>query len=83
MPDLMGTNAEKAEEQLEKLGVPESRIKLRSDDGHHVVVLVPSNWDVQADVARASPRPPALVMPYGGCGGCQCSGTGRFKRSRH
>jgi hypothetical protein len=53
MPDLVGKNAEKAEDQLEKLGVPESRIKLRADDGHHLVVLVPSNWDVNTQSVKA------------------------------
>jgi PASTA domain-containing protein len=53
MPDLVGKNAEKAEDQLEKLGVPESRIKLRADDGHHVLVLVASNWDVNTQSVKA------------------------------
>ncbi|EST29643.1 hypothetical protein M878_20140 [Streptomyces roseochromogenus subsp. oscitans DS 12.976] len=56
MPELVGKNAEKAEEQLEKLGVPESRIKLRADDGTHVVVLVASNWDVNTQSVKAGAR---------------------------
>ncbi|MGW1804769.1 PASTA domain-containing protein [Streptomyces sp. NPDC002078] len=56
MPDLVGKNAEKAEEQLEKLGVPKSRIELRADDGNHVVVLVASNWDVNDQSVKAGAR---------------------------
>ncbi|OIJ98902.1 PASTA domain-containing protein [Streptomyces monashensis] len=53
MPDLTGQNAEKAEDRLEKLGVPKSRIELRADDGHHVVVLAASNWDVNTQSVKA------------------------------
>ncbi|MGW4561057.1 PASTA domain-containing protein [Streptomyces sp. NPDC004561] len=56
MPDLAGKNAEKAEEQLEKLGVPKSRIELRADDGNHAVVLVASNWDVNTQSVKAGER---------------------------
>lgn len=56
MPDLVGKNAENAEEQLEKLGVPKSRIELRADDGNHVVVLVASNWDVNDQSVKAGAR---------------------------
>ncbi|MFF7752768.1 PASTA domain-containing protein [Streptomyces sp. NPDC007971] len=53
MPDLTGKNAEKPEEQLEKLGVPKSRIELQADDGNHLVVLVPANWDVNTQSVKA------------------------------
>ncbi|WP_229880790.1 PASTA domain-containing protein [Streptomyces alanosinicus] len=56
MPDLVGENAEEAEDQLENLGVAESRIKLRADDGHHVVVLVASNWDVNTQSVKTGAR---------------------------
>ncbi|MGW3170681.1 PASTA domain-containing protein [Streptomyces sp. NPDC001153] len=56
MPDLVGKNAAKAEDQLERLGVPKSRIELRADDGNHVVVLVASNWDVNTQSVKAGAR---------------------------
>ncbi|MGW1914527.1 PASTA domain-containing protein [Streptomyces sp. NPDC002076] len=56
MPDLVGKNAEDAKDQLEKLGVPRSRIELQPDDGHHVVVLVASNWNVNAQSVKAGAR---------------------------
>ncbi|WEP00499.1 PASTA domain-containing protein [Streptomyces sp. FXJ1.172] len=59
MPNLVGKNAENAEDaedQPEKLGVPRSRIELQPDDGDHVVVLVASNWHVNAQSVKAGAR---------------------------
>jgi hypothetical protein len=50
MPDVVGQNADVAQDQLKKLGF--TNVDLGTVDGHHVVVL-PQNWTVQAQSAKS------------------------------
>lgn len=50
MPDVVGENADVARDSLQKLGF--TNIDLGTVDGHHVVVL-PQNWTVKAQSAKA------------------------------
>jgi hypothetical protein len=53
MPDVVGQNADVAQDSLKKLGF--NNIDLGTVDGHHVVVL-PQNWTVKAQSARSGSR---------------------------
>jgi PASTA domain len=53
MPDVVGQNADVAQDSLHKLGF--KNIDLGTVDGHHVVVL-PQNWTVRAQSARSGSK---------------------------
>ena len=53
MPDVVGQNADVAQDSLRKLGF--KNIDLGTVDGHHVVIL-PQNWTVKAQSARPGSR---------------------------
>jgi beta-lactam-binding protein with PASTA domain len=50
MPNVVGQNADVAQDSLKKLGF--RNIDLGTVDGHHVVVL-PQNWTVRAQSAKS------------------------------
>lgn len=53
MPNVVGQNADVAQDSLRKLGF--KNIDLGTVDGHHVVVL-PQNWTVKAQSAKSGSR---------------------------
>jgi beta-lactam-binding protein with PASTA domain len=53
MPDVVGQNADVAQDSLHKLGF--KNIDLGTVDGHHVVVL-PQNWTVRAQSAKSGSK---------------------------
>lgn len=52
-PNVIGQNADVAQDSLHKLGF--TNVDLGTVDGHHVVIL-PQNWTVRAQSARAGAR---------------------------
>ena len=64
MPNVVGQNADVAQDSLRKLGF--TNVDLGTVDGHHMVVL-PQNWTVKAQSARTGSRLAADAKIVLGC----------------
>lgn len=73
MPDVVGQNADVARDSLQKLGF--TNIDLGTVDKHHVVVL-PQNWTVKAQSAKAGTRLAPNAKIVLGC--ARIGGNGLF-----
>ncbi|NJC69576.1 PASTA domain-containing protein [Planosporangium thailandense] len=60
MPNVVGTNAAVAQDQLQKLGF--KKIEFGSADKDHSVVLLPSNWTITKQSAQAGTQVPTDTL---------------------